>query len=73
MKSLICKLEGFAETWLDPWVWIFRLRTGIALTVDGHLNDLDHRRYEVRDGKEFEYVTCTRCGLERNVGWRYMG
>lgn len=60
MKRLLCWLDGFVETWLDPGMWRLGF-LGNVVTCDGHLHDLDNRWFEIEDGREKEYTRCSRC------------
>lgn len=68
--KLLCAINGFIETWLDPAMWRFHL-AGISIRVDGHL--YDQRRWQIANGREYEYSRCQRCGSEIEQGWRPIG
>jgi hypothetical protein len=65
----ICALRGFAETWLDPFMWRFHL-SGWSVTVSGHV--YADPTYRVEGDREIERAVCVRCG-DVMLGWRAMG
>jgi hypothetical protein len=68
-RAFHCWLEGFIETWLDPWAWKMRLR-GFGIEVQGHRFDLTAKRFQVEGEREYIYQQCARCGAWIRQGWR---
>lgn len=59
--SLLCRLWGFIQTYLDPTL-------PFGVRVDGHV--YDESRYERRGGMELESAECRRCHKVIPQGWR---
>lgn len=79
MNRLRCRWSAFAGTWLDPAIWVSRVRVLLTpgspvgwpgIRFLGHHLDTEHPRYEIEDDLEREFLRCTRCGGEVYMGWR---
>lgn len=80
LRRFHCWWDGFAATWLSLGMWASRMRILLrpggphydwpGVVESGHLLDPDSRHFEVIDGKEHEWMTCSRCGTIDYIGWK---